>query len=283
MLSPALDLSAVAEVVLDVDGTIAGADHQVKPRTSAAMRRLAETGVPVVLASGRSRRNVIDIARAANLSAPVISCNGSLVTDPVSGEDLRIRAMGDDDLDAIVELHRRTGQALTSWTAHHIFVTDPALRDYLVAFGDTDIEVASPAAVVHGTVLKAMIFGSREELDAIHDDVRAATPGATRSMDQFWELSDPDASKWTALSWVLDALGGIDPARVAGAGDGENDVVWMRRIGLPVAMGNARPEVTAAAVATVGHHDDDGAAELLEAVLDQRKDLQAASGAVVSD
>ena len=32
-----LDLSRTAAVVLDVDGTIAGADHRVSPRTSRAM------------------------------------------------------------------------------------------------------------------------------------------------------------------------------------------------------------------------------------------------------
>ena len=56
----------------------------------------------------------------------------------------------------------------------------------------------------------------------------------------FWELSDPEATKWSGISLVFDLLD-VDPARAVGLGDGENDVVWMREIGLPVAMGNARP------------------------------------------
>ena len=60
-----------------------------------------------------------------------------------------------------------------------------------------------------------------------------------------------------------------DPAGAAGLGDGENDVVWMRRIGVPVAMGNARPEARAVALAVTGHHAQEGAADFLEEVLRQ--------------
>ena len=262
------DLSMTSAIVLDVDGTIAGADHQVSRRTLSAMGAAEKLGLAVVLATGRSRSNVVDICRAAGLRTPAISCNGAVVTDPRTGQDLRVQTMSDDDVAAMKTLHERTGQAFTWWTSRRIFVTSEPLRDILTAFGDPDVEMASPALIEPGTVVKAMIFGSKAELDAAEPEVSRLAPRAMRSMDEFWELSDADASKWSGVKWVFQSLG-IDPAHAAGLGDGGNDVVWMEQIGTPVAMGNARPEAIAAARAQVGHHAEEGAAEFIEEVLRQ--------------
>ncbi len=251
--------------MLDVDGTIAGPDHRVTPRTTRAMAALERQGVRVVLATGRSRGNVLDICRTAGLGTPAVSCNGGVVTDPVTERDLRVRAVSSDDIAAMLALHRQTGKALTWWTARDIFVTSARLRDVLLRFGDPNVHVAPPEAIAPGTVIKMMLFGTAAEMDAIAADVREHVPRAMRSMDEFWELSAPDASKWSAVSFVLKTLG-VDPAQVAGVGDGGNDVVWMREIANPVAMGNARPEAFAVARAVVAHHADDGAADFLEEV-----------------
>jgi HAD superfamily hydrolase (TIGR01484 family) len=95
------DLSLTTAVVLDVDGTIAGRDHRVSPRTRAAMADIEQLGVPVVLATGRTRANVLDIAGAAGLRTPQVSCNGAVVTDPPTGRDLRVRSMAAADAAAM--------------------------------------------------------------------------------------------------------------------------------------------------------------------------------------
>ena len=61
MPEPPLDLAGTTAVVLDVDGTIAGADNLVSPRTRAVMRDIEEQGVPVIVATGRTRDSVLDI------------------------------------------------------------------------------------------------------------------------------------------------------------------------------------------------------------------------------
>ncbi|MET0865887.1 MAG: HAD family hydrolase [Nakamurella sp.] len=263
-----LDLTRTSAVILDVDGTIAGADHQVTQRTLDAMSALESRGIPVVLATGRSRRNVVDIAVAAGLRTPQVSCNGAVVTDPQSGRDLRVKRMSDHDIASMITLHRRTGLALTWWTPGDIYVTSEPLRQILVAFGDNGVQLATEDEIEPASVIKMMVFGTRSELDAIETEVAQLAPRAMRSMDEFWELSDPDASKWSGISYVFESIG-VDPRFAVGLGDGGNDIVWMEQIGTPVAMGNARPEVIAATKAVVGHHGAEGAAEFLEEVLAQ--------------
>ncbi|HOZ59310.1 MAG TPA: HAD family hydrolase [Nakamurella multipartita] len=263
-----LDLSATTAVVLDVDGTIAGSDHRISARTSAAMRALDEAGVPVVLATGRTRSQVLDIARDAGLRSPQISCNGGLITDPLTAQDLWVRPVPDADMTAMVELHHVTGQPLTWWTIDQVFATSQPLARAMEEINEATVVLATPEDIEPGTVLKTMIFGTRQELDDAAPAVGRLVPRAMRSMNEFWELSAPDASKWSAIEYVFDRLG-VDPARAAGAGDGGNDAIWLARIGAPVAMGNARPEARAVAAAVIGRHDEDGAAEFLEEVLRQ--------------
>ena len=269
-----LDLTTTSAVVLDVDGTIAGPDHRISARTRAAMAEVERLGVPVVLATGRSRGNALDIAATVGLRTPAISSNGAVVTDPRSGHDLRVRTMAPADAAAMRDVHRETGCAFTWWTARGISATSAPLRDLMMAINDPDVVLAPTPDEMPEDTVKTMLFGTAEELDAITPWVRRLTPRATRSMDEFWEMSAPDATKWPAIAFVLDLLG-VDPATTVGLGDGENDVVWLTRIGTPVAMGNARPEVRAVARAETGHHAEEGAADFLEEVLRQLRDRAA--------
>jgi Cof subfamily protein (haloacid dehalogenase superfamily) len=265
---PPLDLSRTASVILDVDGTIAGPDHRISPRTRAAIRGLDQRGVPVVLATGRARDNVLDIARQTGLRSPAVSCNGAVVSEPQSGRDLRVQPMASDDVAAMLRVHAATGAPLTWFTPRGIFATSAELRELLLALGDPNVVVTEAPASIPDDVVKMMVYGTPAEMDAVEPVVRRHVPRATRSLDELWEVSDPDATKWSGISFVFDLLG-LDPAGAVGLGDGENDVVWMERIGTPVAMGNARPEARAAALAVAGHYAEEGAAVFLEEVLRQ--------------
>jgi hydroxymethylpyrimidine pyrophosphatase-like HAD family hydrolase len=53
-------------------------------------------------------------------------------------------------------------------------------------------------------------------------------------------------------------------------GDGHNDVVAMRLVGFPIAMGNADADAKEVAARTVASVDDDGVVEALELALRMR-------------
>ena len=258
-------LHRIDAVALDVDGTIAGADHVVSARTAAAIAAVRDAGIPVFLLTGRSRRSVLGLARELGLRNRVAAANGSVAFDPVTDEDTRVATMSPADVAAAVALHRSTGLALTWWERDTIWVDAAGLAaDELIALGEAPdaIRVGDPSGIRPDTTLKMMLHGTPGALDAAAPEVRAALPDAARSMDTFWEFVAPDAHKWAALQHLLD--GRIDPAHVLGIGDGGNDVPWLSRIGHPVAMGNARDEVKALARHHPLHHADDGAAVVLE-------------------
>jgi hydroxymethylpyrimidine pyrophosphatase-like HAD family hydrolase len=51
-------------------------------------------------------------------------------------------------------------------------------------------------------------------------------------------------------------------------GDGGNDIPFLSRIGVPVAMGNARDSVKAVAKAVAPSNEEDGVAVILEQLAD---------------
>ncbi len=80
------------------------------------------------------------------------------------------------------------------------------------------------------------------------------------------EIHSPTATKWSALSWLLERLQ-IPAERVIAIGDDVNDVPMLRGAGLSFAMANAQPEVKAVADrVTTGSNDEDGVLHALRSV-----------------
>ncbi|MGC5616365.1 HAD-IIB family hydrolase [Georgenia sp. Z1491] len=267
MVAPAI-LRTVRAVSLDVDGTISGDDHAVAPRTAAAVTRIVELGLPVFLLTGRARANTLGLARDLRIPNIVTSDNGAVLLDPVRGEDVAVRPMAREHVRSLVELAAELDLDITWWTTEAIYVEhEGAAADLLRRLNGDLVEVGDTQDLPE-KVTKVMLFGTREQLDDAADTIRSRFPDATRSMDTFFEFVDDAATKWNALTEML-ARHGVDPEHCLGMGDGGNDVEWLGRIGVPIAMGNARPEVKEVAVDETATNVEHGVALVLEALADE--------------
>lgn len=63
----------------------------------------------------------------------------------------------------------------------------------------------------------------------------------------------------------------IDPKQIIAIGDDVNDLPMIRNAGLGVAMGNAKPEVKAAAGRVIGKNSEDGLAAFLEELVENKQ------------
>lgn len=255
-------------VAMDVDGTLAGADHVVSRRTGDAVRQLASHGVTAIIVTGRTERSALALARSLGLTAPVIACNGAVITDPVSGERLKVHAF--DRADA--HLARRTAESYGCQPL--LFTVDRPCAGYesshtrfLSELLDEPVSIRPlEEAIACETVVKLMIAGEPDLLDAVGGELEVAIPGLERSMPQFYETAPAGATKKEALSVVLARLG-IPLEDCVGIGDGGNDVGWLSSVGRAVAVQNARPAVLAIADEVIGHHAEEGVAAFLESSL----------------
>jgi len=87
--------------------------------------------------------------------------------------------------------------------------------------------------------------------------------------DSLIELSAAGVTKATTLARVA-AAQGHGPLHVVAAGDGPNDLPMLAWAGSSYAMGNAHPEVLDLASHVLPTNDEEGVADLIDAVLDDR-------------
>ena len=254
-----------ALIATDIDGTIARSDHRLSRYTESVLARLWRAGVPVVLITGRHEHSAVATARALGVGSPVISCNGAVVTDPVSGERLWVRYMADAQVKASLEFARAHDLTIELWGLDDRYVeclTPPTelldeILEYEAIVGPLDQIVASMPLV------KVMIGGEPSRLDEVADGLRAAVPGMERSMAQFFEAAPIGATKQEALAFVLDALG-IAPEDCWGFGDGGNDKGWMSMLGTSFAPANARESIKEIATEVIEGNNEDGPARLID-------------------
>jgi YrbI family 3-deoxy-D-manno-octulosonate 8-phosphate phosphatase len=97
-------------------------------------------------------------------------------------------------------------------------------------------------------------------------------------VDVVQDVSDKAAA---VTEWIM--ARGLDPERVAFVGNDVNDLPAMGRVGWPVAVADARPEVKAAARVVLQHNGGEGAVrEICERVLAAQPAAQPAATAIQS-
>lgn len=258
-------------LALDMDGTLTGADGRVSERTVRVLARAERAGLRVVIATGRTAPTPLAVWHAAQLSAPIITCGGSMTLQPPALEVLDVRELPEHVVTAALTLGARHRLAVSLWTPDTIWMTELGpIADLLARINDQPIELLGNAATRPKPVVKVMLGGAPGDVDGAEAAVLAGLrdSSAARSMLQFIEATPAGASKERALGAVLERLE-VAPCDVIAAGDANNDLPMLALAGLAIAPADAMPDARAAADLVVGPHDRDGVAEFLEWVLDE--------------
>jgi Cof subfamily protein (haloacid dehalogenase superfamily) len=255
-------------IAMDVDGTITGAEHVLSEHTKQALRRLSPAGIAAVVVTGRTEWSAVSIARSAGFHAPVISCNGALVTDPDTGERIWEQHVDPEHAASAIAAARACGAVTTVWTADAWYADQEGPTNDLLRLMLEREPVVRPLEEVIATepVMKIMIGGDRELLDRAGPALEASAPGMMRSMDVFYETGPAHATKREAMAFLLKTLA-IDPESTWGFGDSDNDTGWLSLMGRAIAPANAFAGVMAIADVVIGHHSEDSVADYLTAEL----------------
>jgi len=265
-------------MAIDMDGTMAGANHRVTARTVEVLGQAERDGLRTVVVTGRAYPSPLDVWQRAGLSAPMILCGGALTVQPPELAVLHMVPISGQLVDRALEIGAAHDLTVSLWTEHGCMVTrHDQMAELLAAMNDMPCPVIEPgpqAPYPFGPlpVIKIMWGGPPERVDAVMATVVAqmAPLDVARSLPIFIEATMPEAAKHAALKVLLDRLG-VDPAELIAIGDGETDVGMLSMAGYAAVPVNGMPAAKAVAHQIIGHHDREGVADFVAEVLRQRR------------
>jgi len=267
--------SAIRLVATDLDGTLVHSDGTVTARTRAALVAAEEAGIEVVFVTGRPLRWAGEVFEHVGGHGLAIVSNGALVWDvgadvpslerPIA-PDVTLAVV--DRLRAVLPEVRFATETVAGWSMEPDYAAHPSDD----GSRRTAERIAPMAELAAEPVLKLLgLLPGRDpdEIVAIAEDAVGDLVTVTHSSFPLLEISAHDVTKASTLD-LLCRRRGISADEVLAIGDMPNDLPMLTWAGTSYAMANAHPVVRAAATHVAPSNDDDGVAQVLEALLDSR-------------
>ncbi len=244
-------------LVLDIDGTINGNSNQINDAVKQAVKAAQSKGVKVAIATGRMYRSALRFHQEIGSDLPLIAYQGAFIKDPVTGSVTRHWPVDLDHALSLIDNFAAFGT--TDQLGIHIYIEDQlyvrevtsqtlayASRSEVepIPVGDLRQFLLSNAAANKTPPTKVLALS--DNVDLINElsikITQRYTPGQlylTKSVATFFEATNPDANKGTAVRYLAEEVLGLDKSEVMAVGDNFNDLEMLEYAGLGVAMGNA--------------------------------------------
>jgi Cof subfamily protein (haloacid dehalogenase superfamily) len=275
-------------LALDIDGTLTDPNFQVSERNIAALRAAHESGVQVILATGRRHDYAMPIAQKIGIPLLLITSNGALVrsstgethyTDRLSRETARqlIRHMdefrghavltfdrpanvpGNDSL--ILERADELNKSVSRW----LEVNLPYIK-FVAPLEDALKDEDPLQAMYCGRVTRMEEAQTRLNQAAFRDKMTVLKTQYDHRDLCILDILSSECSKGHALRrWAEQH--GIPREQVMAIGDNYNDLEMLEFAGLAVVMGNASEELKQNGWKVTASNAENGVAQAVEEIL----------------
>ncbi|MCV7352795.1 HAD family hydrolase [Mycobacterium parmense] len=271
-MEPAMTKPAL--IACDVDGTLFDENETITPRTRDAVLAAVAAGATFVVATGRPPRWIRPVVEALGFAPMAVCANGAVIYDSATDRVVSARTLSVDTLAELAELATRVipgaGLAVERIgerahdTATPQFISSPGYEHAWLNPDNTEVSIED---LLSAPAIKLLIrrAGARSadmaaEL-AKHVGIEGDITYSTNN--GLVEIVPLGISKATGVDELARPLE-IGSDEVVAFGDMPNDLPMLLWAGHGVAMGNAHPEVMAAADEVTASNSDDGVGRVLE-------------------
>lgn len=263
-------------LVLDVDGTLLNDEREISKRTLAALLKVQQMGVRIVLASGRPTYGLMPLAKTlelGNYGGVVLSYNGCQIIKAQNGEILFERRINPEMLPYLEKKARKNGFAIFTYhddtlitdSPDNEYIKNEALLNNLKIIREDEFSTAIDFAPC-----KCMLVSDKEKaligLEQHWEKRLAGTLDAFRSEPYFLEVVPCGVNKANTLGALLEHLG-VTREEVIAVGDGVCDVTMLQLAGMGVAMGHSQDSVKVCADYVTASNEEDGVALAVEKLI----------------
>lgn len=263
-------------LVLDVDGTLLNDEREISKRTLAALLKVQQMGVRIVLASGRPTYGLMPLAKTlelGNYGGFILSYNGCQIIKAQNGEILFERRINPEMLPYLEKKARKNGFAIFTYhddtlitdSPDNEYIKNEALLNNLKIIKEDEFSTAIDFAPC-----KCMLVSDKEKaligLEQHWEKRLAGTLDAFRSEPYFLEVVPCGVNKANTLGALLEHLG-VTREEVIAVGDGVCDVTMLQLAGMGIAMGHSQDSVKVCADYVTASNEEDGVALAVEKLI----------------
>ena len=264
-------------IALDIDGTTLNSKGRLTERTKDALERAIESGVYVVMATGRCFDALPDDIMAISNMNYVVTSNGAMVRDLNTGEVILRNCLDPEVVVEAEKILRDCGQMVEIFIDGTAYI-ERSLYEYIRDGGDTYrhreyvMKTRNPVDDLMGHLLENrdrieninIFFNSQETKAAMYPVLlQLENATVTSSLDNNWEIGGATTSKANALRTLTEMLG-IKKEEMMACGDSPNDIAMLQEAGISVAVGNAKEPVKEMASFISATNNEDGVAVAID-------------------
>jgi len=270
-------------VLVDLDGTLVGADNKISTRTCEVIHALQEKKIRVMPVTGRAVTGACKPLKDLDLETPICCYNGSVIFDIKT--DTTLQEVLLDNTTARTVLEMLTDSVLEFFVYHKEdrYTLAPKSDDYarVLLMMSNVKEVSALEAIPASELTRISYYGDEEPALAMVAALERACSGKVylehipiQSFPAFGDFSghfcdvQPYCAGKAEAVHFMQKHYDIPAQAMIAIGDQANDIPMFREAGLSCAVANAAPAAKAAASRVIGHFAEDGVAVFLADLFD---------------
>lgn len=254
----------IKALFLDVDGTLVSFNsHKIPQSTISAIKQAHDNGVKIIIATGRCRRIINNLAEIEPYIDGYSCTNGAynIIGDqevsfyPIGNDDvMRVLAKANSENVACIVSGKQNVTCINrNEIFHEVFVEMHNIRYFAGELPSLETVLAEGVSEFTPFFSKQMETELMTQLDNCE---------CSRWYPAFMDITRKGANKGLAVKDVAQFLG-ISISETMAIGDGDNDVPMLTAAGIGVAMGNSTDDVKSKADYVTDDIDNDGLSNAL--------------------
>jgi Cof subfamily protein (haloacid dehalogenase superfamily) len=265
--------------ISDLDGTLLNRSAEVSEFTANVLNNMMAKGLNFTVATGRPLAPVTKMLSCLSLNLPAVLLNGVLIYDFGKQKYVEICALLPEAVNQVIDALRDyklegflSELINDEMIIYYEFLGQKLLRDFVeeraVRYNQIFRRIDSFYDIRQNHIIYFTFLDTLEHLQPFNKAL-SALPQLGQALSRhvygqdswFLEIFNARASKKNAVEYLRKAYGF---ERIIGFGDNLNDLPMFEACDVKVAVGNAEPEVKAAADFICDANDNDGVAKWLE-------------------
>ena len=265
---------------IDLDGTLLNDKKELCNGARETIKRAYEKGVYVVPITGRPFSGVPQCVRDIDEIEYVISSNGAQIIEAKSEKSIYSFSISNEKSVTLIKKLRDMGCIFEPFADGRCYTDPKTFNSYIDYFKGSPVEeyITSTRFIVESIDEVFSDGEKRADEFFVSCSDKAMQSKVAKMLDglgglNYWfyddkyiEITREDCDKGKALEAICRHLG-IDTKNTMAFGDGDNDLFFLEKAGVAVAMENAFPSVKEKADIIAKSNNENGVCELIEQVI----------------